>query len=61
MMPAIEVKYNYLISRLSITDIDLWEKDACISLNPIYFQFNACDVLGQSVDDVLNKLVKEKT
>ncbi len=61
-MPTIEQKYNYLLSLLSIQDIDLFEKDACIGMpNRIYFQFNKDEVVGMSVDDVLNKLVKENT
>jgi len=61
-MPTIEAKYNYLLSLLEIQDIDLFEKDACIGMpNRIYFQFNEYEVVGMSVDDVLNKLVKEKT
>jgi hypothetical protein len=60
-MPTITEKYNYLISHLAIQDICLWEKDACIGMpNRIYFQFNEYEVLGMSVDDVLNKLLKEK-
>jgi hypothetical protein len=61
-MPTIETKYNYLLSLLSIQDVDYWEKDACIGMpNRIYFQFNEYEVVGMSVDDVLNKLLKEKT
>jgi hypothetical protein len=61
-MPTIEAKYNYLLSLLSIQDVDLCEKDACIGMpNRIYFQFNEYEVVGMSVDDVLNKLLKEKT
>jgi hypothetical protein len=46
-MPTIEQKYNYLLSLLSIQDIDLFEKDACIGMpNRIYFQFNEYEVLG---------------
>lgn len=61
-MPTIEQKYNYLLSLLGIQDIDLFEKDACIGMpNRIYFQFNENEVVGMSVDDVLNKLLKEKT
>ncbi len=60
-MPTIEQKYNYLLSHLALQDVDLFEKDACIGMPlRIYFQFNEYDVVGQSVDDVLNKIVKEK-
>jgi hypothetical protein len=61
-MPTIETKYNYLLSLLSIQDVDLFEKDAMIGMpNRIYFQFDEYEVVGMSVDDVLNKLLKEKT
>jgi hypothetical protein len=60
MIPTIEQKYNYLLSLLEIQDIDLWEKDACIGMpNRIYFQFDDYEVVGMTVDDVLNNLLKE--
>lgn len=61
--PSIEQKYNYLLSHLAITDVDLFEKDALIRMKGggIYFQFNDYDVVGMSVDDALNVLLKEKS
>lgn len=35
-----EQKYNYLLSRLQISDVDLWEKDALLVMMPIFYQFN---------------------
>jgi hypothetical protein len=61
-MPSIEQKYRYLLTLLEIQDVDLFEKDACIGMpNRIYFQFNEYEVVGMSVDDVLNKHIKENT
>ncbi len=35
-----EQKYNYLLSRLRISDADLWEKDALLVMMPMFYQFN---------------------
>ena len=34
-----EEKYKWLLSRMYITDVDFWEKDATISMPDIYYQF----------------------
>ena len=39
-MLTTEEKYNWVLSKLVITDIDAWEKDALVQLDTsIYFQF----------------------
>jgi len=36
-----EDKYNYLLSKLYISDVDLWEKDALLQMSSMFYQFNA--------------------
>lgn len=35
-----EEKYNYLLSKLYVSDVDLWEKDALLQMSSIFYQFN---------------------
>lgn len=42
--PTLKEKYEYLLSKLEIQDIDLWEQDACLALKKrLYFQFSQTD------------------
>ena len=44
-MYTTEQKYKWLVSQLSIKEIDLWEQDAMLHMNT-FFQFNNGDVLS---------------
>lgn len=35
-----EEKYNYLLSRMKVTDVCLWEKDVLLQMSSIFYQFN---------------------
>ena len=35
-----EDKYNYLLSRMKVSDADLWEKDALLQMSSVFYQFN---------------------
>ena len=35
-----EQKYKYLLSKLYVSDVDLWEKDALLQMSSIFYQFN---------------------
>ena len=35
-----EDKYKYLLSKLYVADVDLWEKDALLQMSSIFYQFN---------------------
>lgn len=37
---TIEQKYNFLLSLLEITDVDLWEQDAILAMGRQYFQWH---------------------
>lgn len=39
-----EQKYNFLLSLLQITDVDLWENDALLAMGNQYFQWS--ELLG---------------
>lgn len=39
-MYSYEQKYKYLLSKLYISDADLWEKDALLQMGSIFYQFN---------------------
>jgi hypothetical protein len=39
-MYTYEQKYNYLLSKLYISDADLWEKDALLQMSSVFYQFN---------------------
>jgi hypothetical protein len=38
-MHTYKQKYEFLLSQMKITNVDLWEQDALIEIDPIYFQF----------------------
>jgi hypothetical protein len=38
-MPTVEEKYQYLLSKLYVANKDVWEGDAFLKLNDLYFQF----------------------
>lgn len=38
--PTLKQKYDYLLSKMKITDISLWEQDACVRMAHLYFQFD---------------------
>lgn len=40
MIYSYEQKYNYLLSKLYVSDADYWEKDAMLSMRSIFYQFN---------------------
>ena len=40
MTYSYEQKYNYLLSKLYVSDVDLWEKDALLQMSSIFYQFN---------------------
>ena len=42
--PSLEEKYNFLLSRLSVTDIDLWENDALLKLKSIFIGITSADL-----------------
>lgn len=37
--PTLKQKYEYLLSKMKISDVDLWEQDACVRMESLYFQF----------------------
>lgn len=39
--PTLKQKYEYLLSKMKITDVDLWEQDACVRMESLYFQFES--------------------
>ena len=39
--PTLKQKYEYLLSKMKITDVDLWEQDASVRMEPLYFQFDS--------------------
>ena len=39
-MCTYEQKYNYLLSKLYISDADLWEKDALLQMSSVFYQFS---------------------
>jgi hypothetical protein len=62
-----EEKYNWLISKLKIGDIDFWESDAFIFILPMYFQF--CDDASadpqwaesfKTKDDAIEQMMREE-
>lgn len=36
-----EEKYNYLLDRLELEDVDFYEKDGMVRFKPLYFQFGS--------------------
>lgn len=59
--PTIEEKYNWLLSQINITDVDLWEKDAMLKMS-VYFQFYTNMNTGEtsfSVEDAIELAMKD--
>ena len=48
MTSEYEDKYKWLLSKISVTDVSLWENDALITMKPIYFQFNHLEDFNNS-------------
>lgn len=53
---TIEDKYNFLVSKMKVTDIDLWEKDALLRC-VIYFQMKDEEV--PSVEEAIELAMKD--
>lgn len=39
--PTLKQKYDYLLSKMKVTNIDLWEQDASVTIEHLYFQFDS--------------------
>lgn len=55
-----EQKYAYICSKLRVTDVDLWEQDALLSLGSTYFQFGGGDVYPPDADTAIVRLMREE-
>ena len=55
-----EQKYNYFLSKLYVTDVDLWEKDALLRMSSIFYQFNEHSA-EKTFDEIIEaNMTKEK-
>ena len=52
-MATVQEKYDYLLSKLKVTDVDLWEHDALIRMDALFFQFGS-----SGPDDSIDKCVE---
>ena len=60
-MYSYEQKYNYLLSKLYVSDVDLWENDALLQMNPIFYQFNEHPE-ERTFDEIIEgQMTREKT
>lgn len=48
-MATVQEKYDYLLSKLKVTDVDLWEHNALIRMDALFFQFGSSGP-GDSID-----------
>lgn len=39
-MRSLEERYNFLVSRLNVEDLDYWEGDAILTMKPFCFGFS---------------------
>ena len=60
MTYSYEDKYNYLLSKLYVSDVDLWEKDALLQMSSIFYQFNVHPKERTFDEIVEGQMTKEK-
>ena len=59
-MYSYEQKYNYLLSKLYVSDVDLWEKDAILQMSSIFYQFNE-NPSDKTFDEIIEgQMTREK-
>lgn len=55
-----EQKYNYLLSRMKVTDVCLWEKDALLEMSSVFYQFSEHPT-ERTFDEIIEgQMTKEK-